>query len=635
MAKKPLVFKSIFPLIIAAVLTVACSWVAPAILTKIEAKVDDRVWRLIGGYDKLEQRIVVIDIDEQSVSQYGQWPWPREKVAELMGKAIKSDVSMAIFDMVFPLKQSGDDKLVQLMKQRTTTLAQILAINADDDTQVGALAGGSIENDCTATYPAANAIIANNKKLASAAATVGHIVPKVDSDGVVRRIPSLICFKGQSYPALALSVLAEGHGQSSIFKLHKNKQWWRSPYVLMHPSNNIRLNIPVSSQGYIRIPWWLSRQSIISISALDLMQGTVPNDVLKGKWAIIGSTAFGSGDSIATPQSGLADGVEVHVQLISALLDNRLPFAPRIATALEILMALIMAAFLYMSSRAKGLKVVYTPLLTGVFLSVSAIAIHVLTLWSQAMLIPWLSGVIFSITSSMLMALFGYAASRKEGDQLYQNLSSYLPAHAAKWIAFQQPVDVLDAKHEQVLVLHADLRNFSAWCNHLPAQQAGAVLHGFYTLTGNVIQKHGGDIEAYVGNAVTAVWRSGSADKRALIAAKEIIAHSETLMSNETGVDHIPPLAIGIGMEYGEVLAGAFGLSHRRAYTVTGKTVTTAMQLEALTADMAEPILIGEKAAKQWGHNAIKLDSLGAFLLKDTPEPIELYTVAQTTEAVT
>jgi len=236
----------------------------------------------------------------------------------------------------------------------------------------------------------------------------------------------------------------------------------------------------------------------------------------------------------------------------------------------------------------------------------------------------------------LLMALSGYAASRRESDVLYQNLSSYLPLHAARWIATQQPIGELDARHEKVLVLHADLRNFSAWCNHLPAEQAGAVLHAFYTFTGGIIQKMGGDVEEYVGDAVTAVWRGDQADKRALQAANEMISQGEELLGNQTTRDEVPPLAIGIGIEYGDVLAGAFGPSQRRTYTVIGEGVTKAMQLQNLTSDIGVPILIGETAATQWlaedYQGRIHLESLGEFLLQDANKPMIIYTPAETAD---
>jgi len=271
------------------------------------------------------------------------------------------------------------------------------------------------------------------------------------------------------------------------------------------------------------------------------------------------------------------------------------------------------------------------PLIAGLLLSCVGVVTHVSLLSYMNMQMPWIYGVMFSILSSLLIALSGYAISRKKGEILYQNLSSYLPSHAAKWIATQQPVDALDARHEQVLVLHADLRNFSAWCDHLPAQQAGAVLHAFYTLTSAVIQKMGGEVEEFVGPSVTAVWRGDVPTNHVLLAAKEIVLEGEALLGNETQNDKVPPLGIGIGVEYGDILAGAFGASQRRTYTVIGKAVTTAMRLQDLTADIGVPILIGQAAADKWGQNNEQgLESLGDFLLQGVGQPINVYTLVDT-----
>jgi len=638
MANDAQYFKSYRPLLVAAILTAVCAWLMPTTMAEIEAKVDDQIWQIIGNQRQLEQRVVVIDIDEESVARYGSWPWPRERVAKLASKAKQSGVSMLIYDMVFPAVKPGDALLSGELQGVPSVLSQILAIKANNDTQVGVLQSGLEDPKCEAIYPAANAVIANNAVLVSAASSAGHITPNIDSDGVIRSVPSIICYAGKSYPALALAAMAEGYGQSPDFDLIESSSWWSSSHMMRSEGFSAELSIPVNAQGNIHLPWWLPRSSMVSISANDLLEGVVPGNVLEGKWAIIGSTAFGAGDSVVSPQGKLVGGVEVHVQLISALLDNRVPFVPRIANVLQLLVMVLMAVLLGVSAGVKGHKTVYVPLLVAVLLSLMTILMHALILRSEYMLVPWSYGALFCMMSGLLIALSGYAASRRESDVLYQNLSSYLPSHAARWIATQQPIGVLDARHEKVLVLHADLRNFSAWCNHLPAEQAGAVLHAFYTFTGKIVQRMGGDVEEYVGDAVTAVWRGDQADKRALQAANEIVSHGEGLLGNQTARDEVPPLAIGIGMEYGEVLAGAFGSSQRRTYTVIGEAVTKAMRLQSLTADIAVSVLIGETAAKQWladdYQGSVNLESMGEFLLQDATKPMTIYTPAETADNV-
>lgn len=632
MANEVPLYKKFFPLILAAILTVICAWFMPTTLAEVEAKVDDYIWRIIGSEQELEQRIVVIDIDEESVVRYGAWPWPREQMAELASAAREKGVSMLIYDMVFPSAKEGDGRFSKELQRVPSVLAQILAIEANDVTQLGVLKSGWVNQKCEKTYPEAKAVIANNSELTAAVSSAGHITPHIDRDGVVRRMPSVICYEGKSYPALALSSLAEGYGEQPAFEIVEKTGWWDSKQVLRGKGFTSELNIPVDVQGDIQLPWWLSRQSIVAISAKDLLDGTVPKNLLYGKWAIIGSTAFGAGDSVVTPQGAIVDGVEVHVQLISALLDSRIPFVPRIANELQWLLIFMMAILLGFSATVKGHKIVYTPLIVSLLLSIAALSIHAFMLKSEHMLIPWLHGAMFSTMSGLFLSLSGYAASRHEREVLYQNLSSYLPPHAAKWIATQQQVDVLDARHEKVLVLQADLRNFSAWCNHLPAEQAGAILHAFYKLTAEIIQKKGGDVEEYVGDSVTAIWRKEVADDRALQAAKEIILQGEKMLSREIKRDDIPPLAIGIGIEYGDVLTGAFGLSQRRTYKVIGKAVTIAIKLQHLTADIAVPILIGEAAAQHWleANEESSLESMGEFLLQDMDKAMTIYIPAET-----
>jgi len=619
-------YKIYYPLLLAAILTAVCGWFMPTAFSKIEANFGDYVWRVIGDSSHLEQRVVVIDIDEESMARYGAWPWPREKVAELAVKAKQSGVGMLVYDMVFPQGKSGDVDLSAGLRQVPSVLAQILAIQATSSTQMGVLKTGHPSQQCADVFPVAVAVIANNAQLTSAASSAGHITPNIDSDGVIRSVPSLICYNEHSYPALALAAVSEGFGGAAIFELIDNDSWWDSAYEVQAQDFPAELSVPVDSAGNIQLPWWLSRESIISISAADLMEGRVANNVLQGKWAIIGSTAFGTGDSIVTPQGAIADGLEVHVQLISALLDSRVPFTPKIATVLQLILIVFMAFILKISVSVAGGRVVYMPLIAGLLLSCVGMVTHVLLLLYMNMLMPWIYGVMFSMLSSLLIALSGYAISRKKGEVLYKNLSSYLPSHAAKWIATQQPVDVLDARHEQVLVLHADLRNFSAWCDHLPAQQAGAVLHAFYTLTSSVIQKMGGDVEEFVGDSVTAIWRGDFSADRVMLAAREIVLEGEKLLGNETHNDKVPPLAIGVGVEYGDILAGAFGASQRRTYTVIGKAVTTAMRLQDLTADIGVPILVGQAAAELWGQgDERRLESLGDFLLQGMSQPINVY----------
>ena len=99
---------------------------------------------------------------------------------------------------------------------------------------------------------------------------------------------------------------------------------------------------------------------------------------------------------------------------------------------------------------------------------------------------------------------------------------------------------------------------------------------------------------------------------------------SEQLYGAETGIDQLPPLAVGIGIEQGEVLVGSFGPARRRVHTLLGKTVTTAIRLQEMTGDLSQPIICGEAMAKAWQEQT-ELHSLGRFLLPGLQKASELF----------
>jgi adenylate cyclase len=177
------------------------------------------------------------------------------------------------------------------------------------------------------------------------------------------------------------------------------------------------------------------------------------------------------------------------------------------------------------------------------------------------------------------------------------------------------------------------------------------VLHAFFSAATDVVQRHGGVIEAFQGDAILAVWNgvdpinstnppAESHASLALAAAIELLASSRHLLP-DPAPSGLEPLELGIGMETGFATAGSFGPAHRRTHLVMGRTVTIANRLVAMTGDLAHPILVGEGLATQMGaqlgrhtpplssaSSAItSLESLGTFLLDGLRVPHHVYAV--------
>jgi len=609
--------------VIAALFSLITSLIAAPSVNNIETAINDQFWRLIANSAQRERRVVVINIDDDSIAKYGAWPWPRELTAQLLKSLSELGVAERIIDMTFPDAKSGDEQLAKELLKTPTVMAQVLALNADEIVARGQLQGGLGSELCTGLFPTANGYIANAPSLQ--AANTGHISPRIAKDGAIRSVPAMICYEHQAYATLALAALAEGVGASAAFTLKTGGSWLEPVAALSHPAL-AGYAIPLNGQGDILVPWWMARSAIISISAKELMEGTLPGGYLQGAWALIGGTAFGMADSITTPQASAVSGIEVHAQLLTGLLDKRIPYQPRGAALLQGLWIIVLAGLLTSVTRLRCAYIhAYARPIIGLLLIASTLGLAALLLWRYSLCLSWLPAVVFIIIAQILLGAQDFLTTKAEGDRLYRHLASYLPAHVAKKIAQQEPVSTLNARHEQVVVLYADLRNFSAWCNHLPADQAGAVLHNFYSFTDSIIHQHGGEVEEYVGDAVMGVWRDERVDLKPLLAAQQIIAISEQLYGAETGFDQLPPLAVGIGIEQGEVLVGSFGPARRRVHTLLGKTVTTAIRLQEMTSELSQPIICGESVTNAW-QDQTELQSLGRFLLPGLQQSSELFT---------
>ena len=223
------------------------------------------------------------------------------------------------------------------------------------------------------------------------------------------------------------------------------------------------------------------------------------------------------------------------------------------------------------------------------------------------------------------LGVVGHAQSRIDRDRLYAHLSSYLPEPVAAALALQSPSSAITAGDQQVTVLFADIRNFSAYVEARPPSEAAAVLHTFYANAERVVQRHGGVIEAYQGDSVLAVWSGEPVmqAQRALHAAVELQDALEGCLPDPAPAG-LEPLALGIGIESGVAMVGSIGPASRRTHLVMGLTVSVASRLVDMTAELAHPILVGEGAVAHLGGGA-GLESLGTFLLDGMRVPHHVY----------
>lgn len=600
------------------------SLLVPTWLEQMQERSGDLAWRLMADH-KPERRVILVDIDDRSLREIGPWPWPRNIQAQLIHQLAASGASLQIFDVVFTDQRNADEELVRAVQKHQPVLAQVFALEQGGQPSGGKLSGALDWPACAAPFYEAEGYLANFEGLSSPWA--GHITPRVAPDGLVRQQPAIICFDGKAYPALSLAAVMAGSGARSL--VLKRGTGLFEPDWQLGSAAMPQDSIPLDARGDLRVSWRLHPDSFISLSAADVLAGRIPSDLLTGAWVLVGGTAFGLNDSIATPFGGSVAGLQVHAQIMAALIDGRTPYTPKVAGAVQLLAAALGVAAL-MAMRRKQNSIYLMPLAA---LVVGALLwlLHAQLLTRTALWIGWANPAFYIVAAGFFMGVFEHARSRFDRDRLYAHLSSYLPAPVAAALALQPPSSAIKASTQNVSVMVADIRNFSRYLDARPPEEAAAVLHAFFSVATRVVQAHGGVIESFHGDAVIAVWNGvpGSSQADTTDHARRALQAALHLQQAICGVlpDPAPaglePLALGIGVETGPAMAGSFGLASRRTHMVMGRAVTVASRLVEMTAELAHPILVGEGLAGQLG--GVGLESMGTFLLEGMRTPHHIY----------
>lgn len=568
-------------------------------------------WRLAASRQP-ERRVILVDIDEASLRELGPWPWSRAQIAELTNRLSAYGAGKQIYDIVFETPRAGDAQLAAALAANKAAIAQIFVLDrgvaVKSGNPVGALAGGV----CPERLPQAAGYIAPSSSFA--ALSVGHITPRIDRDGAVRRLPLLICHNQKIYPALALT---------GLFDDSAGKVQLHSGSGLLDPERFLSLGargqIPLSDGADVRVPYDVAPEGLIAVSAADVLAGRVPARLLQGKTVVVGSTALGVNDAVPTPFNGATAGMLIHAELYLGLLDGRIPYTPRGAPFLQAVLFIVFGGgLLLVAGRARRANV-FLPLL-GLLGALLVFALHIALMLFARLWFGWAAIALGLLLAALLLAIYEHWRSRSERERLFSHLSSYLPAAVASALVLQRPSGVVQAERREVTVLIADIRNFSAYCENAPAEEVAAVLHTYITIAQQVVEECGGVLEAMHGDAILALWPR--LDSRALEAATRLIKRADQFLP--TGLpENLAPLALGIGIESGSALIGSIGPQRRRTHTAMGATVTTASRLQAMTADLAENILLGPSFAQALPED--RLRGLGQFLLEGMRRPQNVF----------
>lgn len=567
-----------------------------------------------------ERRIALIDIDESSLQAVGPWPWPRKTMAQLIETLFERyGVALVALDIVFPDARPGDDRLRNIFTRYPVVAAQTFYESAESANRLGALATGV---NIQGAAPHATGYLANAASLMVPGQAVGHITPTFDPDGVVRRIKPVLCFEAICTPSLPVRTFMALLGATGM---RFQTGVWQPSAWYFDPDAGMR--IPLDRDGQLVIPWAADSSHLRAIPASKILTGQLPAETLSNSLIIIGSTAFGLGDRVPAPNRALAPGVEIHMQLLSALLDGRLPKILPLAwqVLLLCLLALLLPAF---TGREAG---VLRLLLMSLTLAVFIIGCDWLA-WRFALLVlP--SGSLLSLVAASFLLLAPLEARRLRNTfrQFRKNIGAFVPDAVAARFSDPEHIADPDLKTSEISVLFTDVRGFTGAIEKLSADRAALLANRLLAEMSAVVDRHGGAIEKFTGDGLMAIWESDAAAERHHASAA-VACGIELRRAIHDGLrawleeNNFAPLDLSIGINSGIAAVGVYGSAARKTYSAHGDMVNVAQRLEVLTREVGEFMLMGESTAQYIGMEKVRL--VGEFPVKGRQGKVRAYTPA-------
>jgi adenylate cyclase len=555
--------------------------------------------------DAPEPRVLVVDIDEASLTELGPWPWSRARLADLVEILLADyDARGVALDILLPspTDTDGDTRLALLAAHGPLVPAQAFdfdfAGNRPQPVRDGHLGGAS--TIYKRGVPATGYL--GNYPALAAAPHVGAIGFIPDPDGALRRIPLVTQFGGKQYPTLALALLNCCSGQPPL---------------------------ALADTGLMRIPYRRDWSAFTVVSAADILQHRIAPAGASGRLVLVGSSSLGMGDRVSTPLAANRPGLGVQATILSALLDRQqgalpAPLPGRLAACL----------FALVSSIACTLAFPRLSAAAGVALLGASSALWLALAYALAPHDPAFAPTGPLATNLFLLTVavpYQWQQAQRRSRHLLQTLRQYVAPAVVEQLLRSEELDPLRPRRCDVTTLVADMEGYTTQVETLPVEEAARLTRDFLDcLTGEVIA-HQGTLDKYTGDGMMAFWGAPLPLEQhadlALDAAHKMTQRVAALSAARVREGFLP-LRVRIGIESGAAMAGDFGTSFRSIYTAVGDSVNTAARLEQVARDFSHDIIIGPGTIDRSRRH--RFLSLGERLLRGKERATPLYTLDMT-----
>jgi adenylate cyclase len=592
----------------------------------------------------VDERVVIVDLDERSLAEVGRWPWSRNKVAELVTDLFeRQQAALVGFDIVFaePDESSGLKRLRQLaqgelkdqagfneklnqmqasldydallakaLDKRPAVLGYYLTSDREGRTsgvlpapvmKLEALHGRPIK------FTAWNGYGASIEQLARAAPMAGFFNPIVDGDGVVRSIPLIGEYKGAYYESLSLAMFRMLLGLPEVEPGFPRDRFLSRSYqgldsILLKMRNGKTLGIPVDDRVATLVPFrgqgGPAAGSFRYVSAADLVAHRLSPGTLKDKIILVGTTAPGLQDLRVTPVGETYPGVETHANVISGLLDGKIFVKPDYAIGYDVVIVLL--AGLTLAFALPLLSATRAVLLSVVVLAV-VVSMNFYLYSAEGLVLPLAAVVVMALTAFALNMSYGYFVESRSKRELANLFGTYVPPELVDEMVKDPDSYSMTASNKELTVMFCDMRGFTKMSETMEPTKLQELLNSVFNRLTDIIRSNRGTIDKYMGDCVMAFWGAPvETSAHAHLASKTAMemANSVRKINEEHRAKGIPEIGIGIGLNTGTMCVGDMGSEIRRAYTVIGDAVNLGSRLEGLSKVYGVDIVVSESTRK-------------------------------------
>ena len=585
----------------------------------------------------LDDRIVILDIDEKSLLERekggeGRWPWPRDRLALLLDKLFdRYGIAVVGFDVVFAerdessgirvLERLADGELKSVtgflpvlekirpqlnydgifaakMKGRNVVLGYTFSSDPPELAPKKGILPASVLPAGTFSgrnigVTSWNGYTANLEDLQKAAASAGHFNPWLDDDGVTRRVPMLAEYNGAYYEPLSLAIVRAKEGFPPISPDFL-REGLSKDYAGLEELQVGRFRIPVDERVSTLVPYRGERGSFRYIPVVDVLNDRVPVADLRGKIALVGTSAPGLLDLRSTPVGAAYPGVEVHANLIAGILDQNIKQKPPYAVGADFMLLLLaglaITLLLPFMSPLKGT-------LTALLVLTTMMGINLAMFQSAHVVLPLAGGITMTLLLFTFNMAYGFFVEARGKRQITGLFGQYVPPELVDEMAKDPEKFSMEGESRDMTVLFTDVRGFTTISEGLDPKALSLLMNEFLTPLTEVIYRHRGTIDKYIGDCIMAFWGAPLADpmhaRNGIVAAIEMQRTLQRLQPHFKARNW-PEIHIGVGLNTGRMSVGNMGSRIRLAYTVMGDAVNLASRLESITKEYGTDIIVGE-----------------------------------------